>query len=272
MPELPEVETTRRGIAPLVEGQCVTGLRVRHAGLRWPVPVAALRRGLVNREITAVERRAKYLLLRTSTGTALLHLGMSGSLRLVPTGSPAGRHDHVDIELGNGHCLRLTDPRRFGALLWTREDPLQHALLKDLGPEPLGDAFDGAYLFRRSRGKKVAVKAFLMDSRMVAGVGNIYANEALFLAGIHPARAAGRIGLARYGQLATCVQQVLAESLAQGGTTLRDFVNGDGQPGYFSLYLRVYGKGGQPCPVCNTTLKEIRQGQRSTVYCPRCQH
>jgi formamidopyrimidine-DNA glycosylase len=271
MPELPEVETTRRGIAPLVAGQRVTGLKVRHAGLRWPVPTAALRRGLVNQEIMAVERRAKYLLLRTAAGSAILHLGMSGSLRLVPAGSPAGKHDHVDIELANGHCLRLTDPRRFGALLWTREDPLQHALLRDLGHEPLDDAFDGDYLFRRSRGRKVAVKALLMDSHVVAGVGNIYANEALFLAGIHPARAAGRIGLARYERLAACVKQVLAESLAQGGTTLRDFVNGDGQPGYFSLYLRVYGKGGQSCPVCKTTLKETRQGQRTTVYCPCCQ-
>jgi formamidopyrimidine-DNA glycosylase len=271
MPELPEVETTRRGIAPLVEGQRVTGLQLRHGGLRWPVPGTALRRELVGEEITAVQRRAKYLLLRTRAGTAILHLGMSGSLRLVPLGSPAGKHDHVDIELANGYCLRLTDPRRFGALLWTRDDPLQHPLLKDLGPEPLDDEFDGAYLFRHARGRKVAVKAFLMDSHTVAGVGNIYANEALFLAGIHPARAAGRIGLARYERLATCVRQVLEDSLTQGGTTLRDFVNGDGQPGYFSLYLRVYGKGGQACPLCKTTLKEIRQGQRGTVYCPRCQ-
>ncbi len=271
MPELPEVETTRRGIAPLVEGQRVTGLQLRHDGLRWPVPGTALRRELVGEEISAVERRAKYLLLRTSAGTAILHLGMSGSLGLVPVDSPAGKHDHVDIELANGYCLRLTDPRRFGALLWTRDDPLQHPLLKDLGPEPLGSEFDGTYLFRRARGRKVAVKAFLMDSHTVAGVGNIYANESLFLAGIHPARAAGRIGLARYERLATCVQQVLEESLTQGGTTLRDFVNGDGQPGYFSLYLRVYGKGGQTCPLCKATLKEVRQGQRGTVYCPRCQ-
>lgn len=271
MPELPEVETTRRGIAPLVEGQRVTCLEVRHAGLRWPVPTARLRRELVGQVIDLVERRAKYLLLRTRAGTAILHLGMSGSLRLVPTGGPTGRHDHVDLELANGYCLRLTDPRRFGALLWTRADPLQHPLLKDLGPEPLGDGFDGTYLFRHSRGRKVAVKALLMDSRIVAGVGNIYANEALFQAGIHPARAAGRIGLARYERLAVAVAQVLRESIAQGGTTLRDFVNGDGQPGYFSLYLRVYGKGGQPCPACAATLKEIRQGQRGTVYCPRCQ-
>lgn len=271
MPELPEVETTRRGIAPLVAGQRVTGLKVRHAGLRWPVPTATLRREMVGQPITAVERRAKYLLLRTAAGTAILHLGMSGSLRLVPIGTPAGKHDHVDLELANGYCLRLSDPRRFGALLWTRVDPLQHELLSNLGPEPLSDAFDGAYLLRRSRGRKVAVKGFLMDSHTVAGVGNIYANEALFMAGIHPARAAGRIGLARYQRLVACVKQVLEESLAQGGTTLRDFVNGDGQPGYFSLYLRVYGRGGQPCPQCGTRLTEIRQGQRSTVYCPRCQ-
>lgn len=271
MPELPEVETTCRGIAPHVEGRRVTAIHVRHPRLRWPVPTAALRRHLVGQRIERVERRAKYLLLRCATGTAILHLGMSGSLRIVDEGAPAGKHDHVDICLDTGRCLRLTDPRRFGALLWTRGDPHAHELLRDLGPEPLEDDFSGRYLHRRSRGRRVSVKAFLMDSHTVAGVGNIYANEALFLAGIHPARAAGRISLPRYEKLADCVKRVLRESIAQGGTTLRDFVDGHGQPGYFSLYLRVYGKGGQACPVCGEVLRELRQGQRATVYCPKCQ-
>ncbi len=271
MPELPEVETTRRGIAPLVQGQRVTGLTVRQRQLRWPIPVRALRHQLVGQSIESVERRAKYLLLRSANGTAILHLGMSGSLQLLRAGTPPQKHDHVDIELDNGYLLRLTDPRRFGALLWTRADPMQHELLRDLGPEPLSDAFNGANLHGRARGRRVAVKAFLMDSHTVSGVGNIYANEALFLAGIHPTRAAGRIGRSRYEALAAAVQQVLSESIQQGGTTLRDFVNGEGKPGYFSLYLRVYGRGGEPCPHCQTPIKEIRQGQRSTFYCPRCQ-
>ncbi len=271
MPELPEVETTRRGIAPHVEGHRVAAITVRHPRLRWPVPTAALRRSLVGQRIERVERRAKYLLLRSANGTAILHLGMSGSLRLIEHGRPANKHDHVDLCLDNGYCLRLTDPRRFGALLWTRDDPLQHELLRHLGPEPLGEAFTGQYLFTRSRGKRVAVKSFLMNSHIVSGVGNIYANEALFLAGIHPGRPAGHISLPRHERLAGCVQQVLRESIAQGGTTLRDFVNGDGQPGYFSLYLRVYGRGGEACPGCGHTLREIRQGQRATVYCPHCQ-
>lgn len=271
MPELPEVETTRRGIAPHVQGRKVTGLTVRQRRLRWPIPVAALRRQLVGQTIDSVERRAKYLLLGSASGTAILHLGMSGSLRLVAAGTAPQKHDHVDIELDNGYLLRLTDPRRFGALLWTRQDPLQHELLRDLGPEPLGNAFNGAYLHGRAQGRRVAVKTFLMDSHTVSGVGNIYANEALFMAGIHPARAAGRIGRARYDALAAAVQEVLSASIRQGGTTLRDFVNGDGKPGYFSLYLRVYGRGGEPCPHCQTPLKEIRQAQRSTCYCPHCQ-
>jgi len=270
MPELPEVETTRRGIAPHVEGRRVTKVVVRQRRLRWPVP-RALQRELTGQTVKSVGRRAKYLLLGTDAGTAILHLGMSGSLRLVPADSPPGPHDHVDLVLDDGNCLRLTDPRRFGALLWTRADPARHPLLRDLGPEPFDAAFNGAYLYRRARGRRLAVKNFLMDSHIVAGVGNIYANEALFLAGIHPARPAGRISARRYERLAQSVRDILQQAIAQGGTTLRDFVGGDGRPGYFRQTLRVYGRAGQPCPVCNTRLRVTHIGQRSTFYCPRCQ-
>ena len=270
MPELPEVETTRRGIAPHVEGRRVTKVVVRQRRLRWPVP-RALQRELTEQTVKSVGRRAKYLLLGTDAGTAILHLGMSGSLRLVPADSPPGPHDHVDLVLDDGNCLRLTDPRRFGALLWTRADPARHPLLRDLGPEPFDAAFNGAYLYRRARGRRLAVKNFLMDSHTVAGVGNIYANEALFLAGIHPARPAGRISARRYERLAQSVRDILQQAIAQGGTTLRDFVGGDGRPGYFRQTLRVYGRAGQPCPVCNTRLRVTHIGQRSTFYCPRCQ-
>ncbi len=272
MPELPEVETTRRGIAPYLQGIPIRGLVIRTTGLRWPIPSRQLQRNLPGQTIIAVERRAKYLLLRCTGGTIIIHLGMSGSLRLLTQEQPPGKHDHFDLLLENDTCLRLTDPRRFGAILWTRDDPQRHPLLAALGPEPLSEACSGQYLYTRSRGKRVAIKSFLMNSRIICGVGNIYANEALFMAGIHPARAAGRISLGRYERLAQCVRQVLQESIAQGGTTLRDFVNGEGKPGYFRLYLRVYGKGGSPCPQCASPLREIRQGQRSTVYCSQCQH
>lgn len=270
VPELPEVETTRRGIAPHVTGRKVVAVAIRQRQLRWPVP-RTLDRQLPGQRIKAVNRRGKYLLLETTAGTAILHLGMSGSLRIVPARRPPGCHDHADLVLDNGTALRLTDPRRFGALLWTRRAAGQHPLLRDLGPEPLADAFDGAYLYRRSRGRRQAVKPFIMDSHTVVGVGNIYANEALFLAGIHPARAAGRIARARYDRLASAIKEVLRQSIAQGGTTLRDFVDSRGQPGYFQQTLRVYGRGGEPCPVCRTALTETRLGQRSTFYCPHCQ-
>ena len=196
---------------------------------------------------------------------------MSGSLRILPADTPPGPHDHLDLVLEDGRCLRLTDPRRFGALLWTRRDPVRHRLLADLGPEPLGPAFDGALLHARSRDRRAAVKAFIMDGHVVVGVGNIYANEALFRAGIHPARAAGRIGRARYRRLAGAIRELLTEAIAQGGTTLRDFVGSDGRPGYFRQTLAVYGRGGLPCLRCGGTLREIRIAQRATVYCPRCQ-
>ncbi|MGA7801655.1 MAG: bifunctional DNA-formamidopyrimidine glycosylase/DNA-(apurinic or apyrimidinic site) lyase [Gammaproteobacteria bacterium] len=271
MPELPEVETTRRGIAPHVTGQTVLQVVVRQRRLRWPVP-ARLGRELPGQMIRQVDRRAKYLLLRTDAGTAIMHLGMSGSLRVVDATSAPGKHDHVDLVLADGRALRLTDPRRFGALLWTRGLAEHHSLLTGLGPEPLDPQFTGDYLYTRARGRRIAVKPYLMDSRTVAGIGNIYANEALFLAGIHPSRPAGRVARERYRRLAASVRQVLEESIAQGGTTLRDFLNSDGKPGYFRQYLRVYGRDGAPCPACAGAIRELRQTQRSTFYCPACQH
>ncbi|MFN2308206.1 MAG: bifunctional DNA-formamidopyrimidine glycosylase/DNA-(apurinic or apyrimidinic site) lyase, partial [Gammaproteobacteria bacterium] len=238
--------------------------------LRWPVP-RALDRTLPGQVVLGVRRRGKYLLLDTAVGTAILHLGMSGSLRLLPAGTPVGRHDHVDILLDSGQCLRLTDPRRFGALLWTTAAAEQHALLAGLGPEPLSDAFDGAGLAAAARGRTLAVKPFIMDSHVVVGVGNIYANEALFLAGIHPHRPAGRIAPARYEALAAAIKQVLTEAIRQGGTTLRDFVGGDGRPGYFQQALRVYDRLDEPCHTCGAPIRGRRIGQRASYYCVNCQ-
>ncbi len=272
MPELPEVEITRRGIAPAVRGRRVTGVVVRERRLRWPVP-RALERDLPGAVVTGLYRRAKYLLMYTDRGTAILHLGMSGSLRLAPVASAPGPYDHVEIRFDAGPCLRLRDPRRFGALLWTtRRDPLEHALLRGLGPEPLAPEFSGAYLHARARGRRTAIKSLLMNAGIVAGLGNIYANEALFRAGIHPLRAAGRVSRARCDRLVEATRAVLVESLEQGGTTLRDFRNGEDRPGWFQLRLNVYGRGGTPCVRCATPVRAVRSGQRSTFYCPQCQH
>jgi formamidopyrimidine-DNA glycosylase len=270
MPELPEVETTRRGIAPHVTGRTVARVVVRESRLRWPVPPALVRQ-LPGMTITGVARRGKYLLFEFPAGTAVAHLGMSGSLRLIDAGAPPATHDHVDIVFTHGQALRLRDPRRFGSLLWTTRPWQEHRLLRDLGPEPLGDAFDGGYLFAAARGRRGAVKHFIMDSHVVVGIGNIYANEALFLAGIHPRRAAGRISRERYDRLATAIRRVLNEAISAGGTTLRDFTNGVGEPGYFGVHLRVYGRGGEACPRCGEPVREIRQGQRTSFYCPVCQ-
>lgn len=270
MPELPEVETTRRGLCPLLVGRRVTGVTVREPRLRWPVP-DDLGTVLTGQAVRGIGRRAKYLLFQMDAGTLIAHLGMSGSLCVVDAGTPPGPHDHVDIAIEGGTLLRLRDPRRFGSLHWTVDDPAGHPLLRDLGPEPLGDAFDGRYLFRRSRGRQVVVKAFLMDSHIVVGVGNIYAAEALFAAGIHPARAAGRVGGQRYDRLARAVRSVLAAAIQAGGTTLRDFRGGDGRPGYFQQTLSVYGRAGKPCPRCGTAIELTRQGQRATCHCPACQ-
>lgn len=270
MPELPEVETTCRGIAPHITGEQVQQVVVRNPDLRWPVS-RRLVRELAGQRINSVSRRAKYLLLQTDAGTVIVHLGMSGSLRILDAGTPPGRHDHVDIVFTNGRALRLTDPRRFGSLHWTRRPAVQHRLLASLGPEPLGDGFSGDYLFQRSRGRKIAIKPFIMNSQVVVGIGNIYASEALYMAGIHPKRAAGRIGRKKYDLLAEVIREVLSDAITAGGTTLRDFVNGNGEPGYFRLHLNVYGHGGEPCISCQAPIREIRQGQRATFYCPVCQ-
>lgn len=270
MPELPEVETTRRGLEPLLCGRTITGAVLRVAGLRWPFE-RNLGGILAGQAIGAVERRAKYLLVRCDGGTLLLHLGMSGHLQVVPAERPAGRHDHVDLLLDDGRVLRFHDPRRFGALLWTTADPQQHPLLVELGPEPFAAEMDGGYLYRRSRGRTLAVKPFIMDQKVVVGVGNIYASEALFRAGIAPTRPAGRLGRQRYARLAAAIRQVLAEAIAAGGTTIRDFRGEGGKPGYFAIQLQVYGKDGQPCPRCSRTLRTRRLGQRSSYYCPGCQ-
>jgi formamidopyrimidine-DNA glycosylase len=269
MPELPEVETTRRGIEPYSRGCTVEALVVREPRLRWPVPEELPER-MRGQLIRAVERRGKYLLFRTRRGSLLVHLGMSGSLRVLDPGEPRLKHDHVEILMREGHCLRFNDPRRFGCFLWLSPGEV-HPLLSHLGPEPLSEAFDGDFLYRRSRGRKGPVKSLIMDGKVVVGVGNIYANEALFLSGIHPGRAAGRISRPRYASLAENIKQVLTAAIEQGGTTLRDFVGGDGKPGYFARQLYVYGRAGYPCKRCGGVLREVRLGQRSTVYCVACQ-
>jgi formamidopyrimidine-DNA glycosylase len=269
LPELPEVETTRRGIAPYLIGRRVTGVILRRPDLRWPIPPEVAGQ-LPGQRIDAVRRRAKYLLFDTAAGSALLHLGMSGSLRVLPATTLVTAHDHVDLALDSGRVLRFNDPRRFGCLLWQPPGET-HELLRELGPEPLSDAFDGNHLFARSRGRSAPVKAFLMDQRIVVGVGNIYAAEALFEAGISPLRAAGRVSRERYGLLVDAVKRVLAHAITRGGTTLRDFISPDGAPGYFEQELSAYGRGGAPCPRCGRALKQASIGQRATVWCGHCQ-
>ncbi|MCB1733924.1 MAG: bifunctional DNA-formamidopyrimidine glycosylase/DNA-(apurinic or apyrimidinic site) lyase [Gammaproteobacteria bacterium] len=271
MPELPEVETTRRGIEPHLLSRRVERVVVRDARLRWPVPEDLPER-VAGACIDAVERRGKYLLLRSERGAMIVHLGMSGSLRVLPAETPPAKHDHIDWVLDDGRCLRLRDPRRFGCVLWGGDDPFAHPLLASLGPEPHSASFDGDYLFELSRGRKVNVKAFIMNSHVVVGVGNIYANESLFRAGIHPGRAAGRISRERYRTLATAICGILADAIAQGGTTLRDFTHSDGKPGYFSQQLQVYGRAGQPCLTCSAALRQLPGEARATVYCAHCQH
>ncbi|MDH3978013.1 MAG: bifunctional DNA-formamidopyrimidine glycosylase/DNA-(apurinic or apyrimidinic site) lyase, partial [Gammaproteobacteria bacterium] len=248
----------------------VTRVIVRDRRLRWPVP-KGFETNLTGCTIDQVERRAKYLLLRSSRGSAILHLGMSGSLRFVDHNIDAKKHDHVDIETNNGDILRFNDPRRFGCMLWTHDNPLNHPLLTKLGPEPLGDEFTGKYLHQRAAGRQVAIKQFIMNAEIVVGVGNIYASESLFRAGIHPKRAAGRISLTRMESLARAIKDVLAESIEYGGTTLRDFYNGEGKPGYFRNELRVYDRAGEPCTLCGKPLAHAVQGQRATYYCSQCQ-
>lgn len=270
MPELPEVETTRRGIEPFLVGCRIERLIVRQASLRWPVPDELPER-VTGRTVGRLDRRGKYLLMSLDNGTVIVHLGMSGSLRLCSTDLPPRKHDHLDLILGPDLALRFHDPRRFGCWLWTSEDPVRHPLLAELGPEPFDSAFSGEYLHRIARTRSAAVKTLIMDHRVVVGVGNIYANEALFRAGIDPRRSARRVGRVRYQLLALNIRRVLEEAIEVGGTTLRDFVNERGSPGYFQQTLGVYGRAGEPCRRCATPVRVLRVGQRSTFFCPHCQ-
>ena len=270
MPELPEVETTRRGLEPHLIGQRIQTAIVRHAGLRHPVP-ETLAKILPGFTLHSIERRGKYLLLDCGEGWLILHLGMSGSLRILPATTPPEKHDHFDLVLASGQCMRLRDPRRFGAILWTTESPEKHPLLAKLGVEPLTEAFDGDFLYQASRGRRTPIKQFLMDGHIIVGVGNIYANEALFSAAISPKTAAGRLSKERCNRLATLIKDILTLAIAAGGSTLRDFVNSAGNPGYFQQQYGVYGRTGLPCVRCGGTVRQMRQGQRSTFYCPGCQ-
>lgn len=268
MPELPEVEVSRLGIQPHIQDQKVTDVIVRNSNLRWPVPEDV--QILVGEQVTNVTRRAKYLLIETGKGSAILHLGMSGKLRVIDKEVPLVKHDHIDIVFDNNKVLRLNDPRRFGAFLWQEKGKV-HELLTQLGPEPLTDDFYETLLFERSRGKTSSVKNFIMDNHIVVGVGNIYANESLFKAGIDPRKAAGKISKKRYSILTHFIKQTLEKAIEQGGTTLKDFTQTDGNPGYFAQELLVYGRAGKPCINCEQTLKEVKIGQRATVYCSSCQ-
>ncbi|MDR6965665.1 bifunctional DNA-formamidopyrimidine glycosylase/DNA-(apurinic or apyrimidinic site) lyase [Shewanella putrefaciens] len=269
MPELPEVEVTRQGIAPFLIEQTVSDLVIRNGSLRWPVPDIA--KHIIGQTIRQVRRRAKYLLIDTDAGTTIVHLGMSGSLRILPHNTPVEKHDHIDLVLANGRILRFNDPRRFGAWLWCELPEEAHPLLAKLGPEPLTNAFNVNQLATALAGKKKAIKLCLMDNHIVVGVGNIYANEALFAASIHPEAEAGKIDNERLSLLVAEVKQILAHAIKQGGTTLKDFTNAEGKPGYFAQKLHVYGRGGETCTNCGNLLSEIRLGQRTTVFCSICQ-
>lgn len=273
MPELPEVETTRRSLLGPLLGRHVVSLTVREARLRWPVP-PELPEILAGQCVLGIDRRAKYLLWRFSKGTLLVHLGMSGSLRLLDAQAaqaPLRPHDHLEFRFDDGSVLRYHDPRRFGSVHWLEGEPALHPLLCNLGPEPLEPGFDGDTLWQAGRARRVPVKQVLMDGAVVVGVGNIYASEALFLAAIDPRRKANRVSRERYARLAEAVRQVLGQAVATGGTTLRDYVDGNGQPGEFALRLNVYGREGEACARCETAIRQVRLGQRSTFFCPICQ-
>ena len=269
MPELPEVETTLRGIAPVLQGNVICDVRVRNPSLRWPIPTEI--QNACGHRVMGLSRRAKYLLIDCGNGGLLCHLGMSGSLRVCREDEPPKKHDHFDLVLDSGNCIRYHDPRRFGALLWWDPPAEEHKLLRDLGPEPLTDEFDGKYLWQRSRGLRLPVKNFIMNQKVVVGVGNIYASEALFMSGIHPTRAAGRVGSGRYEDLAATIKDVLSRAITQGGTTLRDFLNSSGEPGYFAQDLLVYEREGKACFQCQTAIRRKVIGQRSSYYCSACQ-
>ncbi|WP_070968110.1 bifunctional DNA-formamidopyrimidine glycosylase/DNA-(apurinic or apyrimidinic site) lyase [Vibrio sonorensis] len=268
MPELPEVEVSRMGISPHLNGEVIRTFVFRTPKLRWPIPEAL--KALEGQRILSVSRRAKYLLIETSVGTAIIHLGMSGSLRVLDAQLPADKHDHVDMILNNGKVLRYNDPRRFGAWLWC-EPGQEHKALSNLGPEPLTLAFEPNYILDKAKSKRVAVKSFIMDNKIVVGVGNIYANESLFSSGILPTRAAGSLSVLEWQRLVTEIKRVLEVAIKQGGTTLKDFAQADGKPGYFAQELQVYGKAGEPCPICGHLIEEQKIGQRNTFFCSECQ-
>ncbi len=270
MPELPEVETTRLGLLPHLQQQVIAAVVVRQFRLRWPIPEILLTT-LPKQTISQIQRRGKYLLLTCDTGHILIHLGMSGSLRVLPAETPPTKHDHVDIVLENGQCLRYHDPRRFGCILWTDEPILQHNLLAKLGPEPLSADFNTDYLATRLQNRRSSIKSVIMDSQVVVGVGNIYASESLFLAGVHPQRLANTLTLAQCERLVSSIQTVLQQAIAAGGTTLRDFTNSEGKPGYFQQALQVYGRAGELCFSCKTPVQQLTQHNRSTYFCPKCQ-
>ena len=269
MPELPEVETALRGIKPHLLNQHISRVTVRDPRLRWPVPATVKK--AMGQQIIDLGRRGKYLLIYLSRGGLIIHLGMSGTLRILMEPQSPDKHDHVDIELENGVCLRFNDPRRFGAFLWVDDEMESHELLRGLGPEPLSADFTADHLYRCSRGRRVAIKNFIMNGHIVVGVGNIYASEALFMAGIHPQRAAGRISRQRYEGLADAIRDVLERAIRQGGTTLRDFVSSDGAPGYFARELLVYDRAGSDCFQCGASIRQKVIGQRSSYYCSSCQ-
>jgi formamidopyrimidine-DNA glycosylase len=270
MPELPEVETTRRGIVPSVVGKRIRSLAIYDPRLRWPVP-PDMPAAVAGRMIDGIDRRSKYLLFRIERSTLLVHLGMTGSLRVHTRPPPRRSHDHVDIELEDGTVLRYHDPRRFGAMLLLEGSGADHPLLRDLGPEPFGPAFDPDYFHAVTRGRTLAIKLALMNSRLVVGVGNIYANEALFRSGIRPTVSAGRVSRPRIGRLVEATRATLADAIRAGGSTLRDYVDASGQPGRFQLRYDVYGREGEPCRTCGAAIRLVRQGGRATYYCSRCQ-
>lgn len=270
MPELPEVETTRKGISPKLQNQTITQIEIRQTQLRWPVETR-LKKILPGLKVTNITRRGKYLLLQTPKGHLIIHLGMSGNLRILPKDTPVQKHDHIDLILENGFCLRYHDPRRFGAWLWFEGEIQAHPLLSKLGPEPLEDNFNGDTLFKKTRNRKVAIKTLIMNSHIVVGVGNIYANESLFLSQISPLLKAKDLTLPQAHLLAQNIKQVLQKSIEQGGTTLKDFLTPEGKPGYFEQSLQVYGRANQPCPVCQTPIQKIDITQRASYFCPNCQ-
>ena len=270
MPELPEVETCLRGISPYLLKQTVKKVILRHHQLRWPIP-ESIQDELPGQRFIHIERRGKYLLFHTDSKMMLIHLGMSGVLRILTKPIPAGIHDHCDILCQNQTILRLTDPRRFGALLWTDQQAHSHPLLQQLGPEPLSEAFNVNYLYNSSRNRRICIKTLIMNGKIVAGIGNIYANEILFSAGIHPMKPAGKLSRQAISKLVLATKKILAQAIEAGGTTIKDFLNSDGKPGYFQQTLKVYSREGKKCMQCQTPLSQIKIAQRKTVYCPSCQ-